>query len=197
MMKPYTPNGFKKATNDGILVAARLLVGREMKRTSLDDATCPIARSLDEIGDWWTLLIVRDAFSGKKRFSDFQQSLGLAKNILSARLKTLVGNGVLEKRPSATGSARGEYHLTEKGRRLRVVLIALRQWGEDHLFAAGEPMIVASDRANRPIARLRLMNEDGRALEPEEIVATRGRKESARAASALGARSRRAPKLAS
>ena len=85
-MQPYTPTGFKKATNDGIVVPARLLVGREMKRTSLDDATCPIARSLDEIGDWWTLLIVRDAFSGKKRFSDFQQSLGLA--------KTGIGGGV-------------------------------------------------------------------------------------------------------
>jgi DNA-binding HxlR family transcriptional regulator len=147
-----------------------------MKRTNLQDAICPIARTLDAVGDWWTLLIVRDAFAGLARFVDFQKSLGLAKNILSARLRTLVANGILEKRPSADGGARDEYRLTEKGRRLRVVLIALRQWGEDHLFAEGEPMIVASDRDNRPIARLRLMNEDGRALEPEEIVATRGRK---------------------
>jgi streptomycin 3"-adenylyltransferase len=161
-----------------------------MRRTSLDDATCPIARSLDEIGDWWTLLIVRDAFTGKKRFSDFQQSLGLAKNILSARLKTLVGNGVLEKRPSATGSARGEYHLTEKGRRLRVVLVALRQWGEDHLFVEGESMMLAHDPANRPIARLRLMDQDGQLLDPGEIVVTRGRKRSPSAAKAKHARAR-------
>jgi DNA-binding HxlR family transcriptional regulator len=154
-----------------------------MRRTSLDNAICPIARTLDVVGDWWTLLIVRDAFAGLSRFGDFQKSLGLAKNILSARLRTLVANGILEKRPSADGGARDEYRLTDKGRRLRVVLTALRQWGEDNLFAAGDPMMVASDRDNRPIARLQLMNEDGRALEPEEIIATRGRKASARAAS--------------
>jgi DNA-binding HxlR family transcriptional regulator len=154
-----------------------------MRRKNLQEAICPIARTLDMVGDWWTLLIVRDAFGGLARFGDFQKSLGLAKNILSARLRTLVANGILEKRPSADGGARDEYRLTHKGRRLRVVLIALRQWGEDHLFAEGEPMMVASDRDNRPLARLRLMNEDGRALEPEEIVSTRGRKVRARAAS--------------
>jgi DNA-binding HxlR family transcriptional regulator len=154
-----------------------------MRRKNLQEAICPIARTLDMVGDWWTLLIVRDAFGGLARFGDFQKSLGLAKNILSARLRTLVANGILEKRPPADGGARDEYRLTHKGRRLRVVLIALRQWGEDHLFAEGEPMMVASDRDNRPLARLRLMNEDGRALEPEEIVSTRGRKVRARAAS--------------
>jgi DNA-binding HxlR family transcriptional regulator len=167
-----------------MLPSAELIKGRKMRRTSLDSAICPIARSLDEIGDWWTLLIVRDAFLGKRRFSDFQQSLGLAKNILSARLRTLVENGVLEKRASATGSAHGEYHLTEKGRRLRVVLIALRQWGEENLFAEGEPMMVAHDQANRPIARLRLMDQDGQPLEPDEILVMRGRKRTPRAESA-------------
>jgi DNA-binding HxlR family transcriptional regulator len=153
-----------------------------MKRKSLSHETCPIARSLDTIGDWWTLLIVRDAFSGKRRFSDFENSLGLAKNILSARLKALLANGVLEKRPSEDGSPHGEYHLTEKGRRLRVVLIAIRQWGEDNLFVEGEPLMVAHDQANRALARLQLMNEDGRLLQPEEIVVTRGHKRSTPAA---------------
>jgi DNA-binding HxlR family transcriptional regulator len=154
-----------------------------MKRTRLDHAICPIARSLDEIGGWWTVLIVRQAFAGVTRFSDFQASLGLARNILSTRLKTLVAHGIFEKRPSPDGGARGEYRLTEKGRGLRVVLVALRQWGEDNLFAPGEPMMVVHDRANRPIARLRLMDQDGRPLEPEEIVVTRGRKRSAKAPS--------------
>jgi DNA-binding HxlR family transcriptional regulator len=157
-----------------------------MKRTSLGEAICPIARSLDEIGDWWTLLIVRDAFSGKRRFSDFENSLGLAKNILSARLKMLVANGIIEKRRSSDGSAHGEYHLTEKGRRLRLVLLAIRQWGEDNLFVDGEPMMVAHDQANRPVARLQLMNVDGRLLEPSEILVTRGRKKSAGAAPKTG-----------
>ena len=153
----------------------------EMRRTSLDAAICPVARSLDQIGDWWTLLILRDAFAGMNRFSDFQKSLGVAKNILSARLKMLVANGILAKRESADSGAHGEYHLTEKGRRLRVVLVALRQWGEDNLFAPGEPMIVAQDRSNRPIGRLRLTDQDGRALEPEQITTTQGRKSSASA----------------
>jgi DNA-binding HxlR family transcriptional regulator len=147
-----------------------------MRRTNLGDALCPVARSLDEIGDWWTMLIVRDAFQGMKRFSEFQKSLGLAKNILSARLRTLVSTGILEKRPGADGGARGEYHLTEKGRQLRVVLVAIRQWGEENLFADGEPIMVAHDRAHRPIGRLRLIDQDGRQLEPEDIVVTRGRK---------------------
>ncbi len=155
-----------------------------MKRKSLNHEICPIARALDEIGDWWTLLIVRDAFQGKKRFSDFENSLGLAKNILSARLKALVANGVLEKRPAEDLGPHGEYRLTEKGRRLRVILVAIRQWGEDNLFADGEPIMVAHDQENRAVARLRLMNEDGRVLEPEEILVTRGHKGAAGTAGA-------------
>lgn len=150
-----------------------------MRRTSFDRAMCPVARTLDAIGDWWTLLIIREAFAGIGRFSDFEKRLGLAKNILSSRLRALVEHGILEKRPSADGGVRTEYRLTEKGRRLRVVLIALRQWGEDNLFANGEPMMVAHDRANRPIARLKLMDQDGQPLEPEDIIVTPGRKRSA------------------
>jgi DNA-binding HxlR family transcriptional regulator len=147
-----------------------------MRRTSMGDDTCPVARSLDEIGDWWTILIVRDAFHGKKRFSDFQQSLGLAKNILSARLSKLIAHGIVEKRMASDASARGEYHLTEKGGQLVLVLSAIRQWGEDHLYAEGEPLMVARDRMSRPIARLRLTDQDGRPLTANDIIVTPGRK---------------------
>ena len=153
--------------------------GCSMRRTSTQEAICPIARSLDEIGDWWTLLIVRDAFAGKKRFSDFQKSLGLAKNILSDRLRKLVARGIMEKRTSTDVGSRGEYHLTEKGRQLRLVLTAVRQWGEEHLFAAGEPMMVLHDRLNRPIGRLRLTDQDGRPLMPDEMIVIEGRKRAA------------------
>jgi DNA-binding HxlR family transcriptional regulator len=147
-----------------------------MRRTSMGNDICPVARSLDEIGDWWTILIVRDAFHGKKRFSDFQQSLGLAKNILSARLRKLIAHGIVEKRMASDASVRSEYHLTEKGRQLVLVLSAIRQWGEDHLFAEGEPLMVARDRMSRPIARLRLMDHDGRPLTVNDIIVTPGRK---------------------
>src|SRR5271154_4427394 len=90
----------------------------DMRRKNLDGAICPIARTLDVIGDWWSLLIVRDAFLGKRRFGEFQTSLGLAKNILSTRLRKLVSHGILEARPASDDSAYQEYALTEKGRSL-------------------------------------------------------------------------------
>ncbi len=110
-----------------------------VKRTSLDDATCPIARTLDVIGDWWSLLIVRDAMLGKRRFGEFQKSLGVAKNILAARLKTLVEQEILEIVPAADGGAYHDYVLTERGRSLYLVVSALRQWGEENMFGPANP----------------------------------------------------------
>ena len=142
-----------------------------MRRTNLSSASCPIARSLDEIGDWWTMLIVRDAFRGTRRFSEFQKSLGLAKNILSARLRQLVANGIMEMRPAANGGAHHEYHLTEKGSRLRLVLVALRQWGEDNLLGGEEPpTIIVEAATGQPIGRLHLTAQDGRVLGLDEVV---------------------------
>ena len=104
-----------------------------MKRTSHVAAACPVARSLDVIGDWWTLLIVRDALLGKRRFGEFQRSLGVAKNVLAARLRRLVDDGILELTPASDGSAYQEYLLTSKGRALRPVVRSLRDWGNAHL----------------------------------------------------------------
>src|SRR5258708_2332771 len=87
-----------------------------VKRTSLEKAECPIARSLDALGDWWSLLIIRDAFLGKRRFGEFQKSIGLAKNILTVRLRALVERGILTTAPASDGSAYQEYLLTPKGR---------------------------------------------------------------------------------
>jgi DNA-binding HxlR family transcriptional regulator len=136
-----------------------------MKRKSLCTEKCPIARTLDVIGDWWSLLIVRDAFLGKRRFGEFQKSLGLAKNILCARLQKLVSHGVLEMVPASDGSAYQEYVLTEKGRGLYVVLVALRQWGESCLFEPGELDLVLVDRkSGQPVKPLELRSQDGRLL---------------------------------
>jgi DNA-binding HxlR family transcriptional regulator len=86
-----------------------------VKRTRLEESTCPVARSLDIIGDWWSLLIVRDALRGIKRFGEFQKSLGIAKNMLTTRLKLLVDEGILRLQPASDGSAWQEYVLTDKG----------------------------------------------------------------------------------
>jgi DNA-binding HxlR family transcriptional regulator len=99
---------------------------------------CPVARSVDLIGDRWSLLIVRDAFDGMHRFGDFQRSLGVARNILSDRLRKLVDAGILATRAASDGSAYQEYVLTAKGEQLFPVVVALRQWGERHLFKRGE-----------------------------------------------------------
>lgn len=144
-----------------------------MRRKSLEDANCPVARSLDVIGDWWSLLIVRDALNGIRRFKEFEASLGMAKNILSTRLKALVEQGILQTAPASDGSAYREYLPTEKGRKLFPVIIALSQWGTDHLFDLKEPRSRPVDSQNRqPLERIRVLASDGRELGPEDIASS-------------------------
>lgn len=135
------------------------------KRASLNSSTCPIARSLDVVGDCWSMMIVRDAMLGLRRFGQFQKSLGLAKNILAARLKALVEDGILAAQPAADGGAYQDYVLTEKGRALYPILVALRQWGEEFAFQPGEAMTVMVDRASgRRVKKLELHAADGALL---------------------------------
>ncbi|ARP82825.1 hypothetical protein CAL12_19740 [Bordetella genomosp. 8] len=106
-----------------------------MKRKSLHASPCAIARTLDCIGDWWTLLILRDAFKGIGRFNAIQKSLGIPRNILTARLRMLVDRGILAVGPATDGSVYQEYVMTERGQDLVPVLLALRDWGERHACA--------------------------------------------------------------
>jgi DNA-binding HxlR family transcriptional regulator len=141
-----------------------------VKRTSMECASCPIARSLDAIGDWWSLLIVREAFSGARRFGDFQKRLGMAKNILATRLRDLVAEGILKTRPAADGSAYHEYVLTRKGVSLHTVIIALHQWGQDNLFEPGEATTVILEKATRrPVSKLQIHSADGVPLRLEDL----------------------------
>jgi DNA-binding HxlR family transcriptional regulator len=136
-----------------------------VKRTSLENADCPIARSLDAIGDWWSLLIIRDAFLGLRRFSEFQKNIGLAKNILTVRLRALVEHGILTTAPASDGSAYQEYVLTAKGRGLFPILVALRQWSEE--FSGdikGFSTLLVDRTKGRPVRKLELRAEDGRLL---------------------------------
>lgn len=136
-----------------------------MKRTSLEHADCPIARSLDAIGDWWSLLIIRDALLGRRRFGEFQKSLGLAKNILTVRLRALVDRGILKMAPASDGSAYQEYVPTPKGRGLFPVLVSLRQWSEEFDERPEEIATFLVDReTGRPVKKLELHARDGRRL---------------------------------
>jgi len=136
-----------------------------VKRTSLEHADCPIARALDVIGDWWSLLIIRDALLGRRRFGEFQKSLGLAKNILTVRLRALVDRGILATAPASDGSAYQEYVLTPKGRGLFPVLVALRQWSEEFDETPEEIATILVDRdCGRPVRKLELYSRDGRLL---------------------------------
>jgi DNA-binding HxlR family transcriptional regulator len=136
-----------------------------MRRTSYESMNCSIASALDVVGEPWTLLIVRDAFYGVRRFDDFQENLGIARNVLTARLKKLVQAGVFRKVAYRQRPLRHEYRLTEKGAALFTVIVGLKEWGDRYGAAArsGKPM----ELQNR---------EDGKPLEPTLIDAATGRK---------------------
>ena len=111
-----------------------------MQRTSFGDMPCPIARSLEHVGEWWSILILREAFNGKTRFDEFRDALGVAPNMLTRRLKALVAGGLLERRRYCERPPRDEYVLTDRGRDFRPVLISLMTWGNQH-FAPDGPKI--------------------------------------------------------
>lgn len=133
-------------------------------RTDLATLNCSLARALNDVGDWWTLLIIRDAFLGAQRFSEFQRSLGLARNTLSDRLERLCAAGVLLRGGTP---ARPLYGLTKKGRALVPALVALQQWGDQ--FASDRPPIVVTDQRGRPLPRVRLIDSDGAEIRPEDL----------------------------
>jgi DNA-binding HxlR family transcriptional regulator len=136
-----------------------------VKRTSFEHDNCPIARSLDAIGDWWSILIIREALFGVSRFGEFQKRLGLAKNILTVRLRALVDQGILKTAPAADGSAYQEYRLTPKGRGVFPILVALRQWSEEFDERPDEITTILVDReTGKPVRKLELHSQDGRIL---------------------------------
>ncbi len=113
-----------------------------VRRKSFEDMNCSIARSLEVVGEWWTLLILRDCFLGVRRFDDFHERLGISRNILTDRLEHLVDHGVLERVPYQEHPVRYDYRLTDKGRDLWLVLTALRQWGDRWELDGRPPVVV-------------------------------------------------------
>lgn len=125
---------------------------------------CAIAQSLEQIGDWWTLLIIRDAFTGATTFSEFQQGLGIAKNILSNRLSMLVENGIMEREQTKPGVERYTYRLTKKGQALTTVVVALMQWGDQWVYEGKGPLRIVDAKDKKAIRPLNLLASDGRPL---------------------------------
>jgi DNA-binding HxlR family transcriptional regulator len=135
---------------------------------------CSIARALDVLGEWWTLLVVREAFRGVRRFDGFVERLGIAPNILSTRLKKLVEHGILEARQYAGHPARREYRLTAKGRELFPVIIALLQWGDRWYAEDGPPAVLVHDECEHPADPQFTCGHCGAVLDPRRTHAVPG-----------------------
>ncbi len=145
-----------------------------MSRTRFTES-CGVAQALEALGDWWTLLIVRDAFFGARRFGQFEKSLGIAKNVLSARLAHLVKHDIFERVDVGAEGEHFEYHLTEKGEALLPVLTTLREWSDDWIFGRGhEPVVFRDRRTNQRIPKLKVTSRDGRELHRRDIRAEAG-----------------------
>ena len=124
---------------------------------------CPVARTLNILGDRWTLVIIREAFYGATRFSEFERRTGIAKNILTERLGLLTREGLMTKTPP-------KYQLTAKGRALLPILVALFQWGEEHLFEPGTaPVRLAEKSTGLTLAPMALTSRTGAPLAPSDI----------------------------
>jgi len=132
-----------------------------------DEEYCPVARSVSVVGDRWALLIVRDAFDGVCRFGDFQRNLSVSKNILADRLRKLVDAGILQTQAASDGTSYQEYVLTEAGLSLFPLIVALRQWGEAHLFKRGErhSLLIDAETGKR-VTYMAPLSADGSYLHP-------------------------------
>ncbi|MGZ3440757.1 MAG: winged helix-turn-helix transcriptional regulator [Polyangia bacterium] len=139
-------------------------------RKRFGDQNCSVAQALEVLGDWWTLLVVREAFFGTRRFADFEATLGISKNVLAKRLSSLVRRGVLERIDAGQHGVRYEYALTPMGKDLATVMTALRQWADRWVVGRGnEPLLVYDRRTGRPIPRLRISGDDGQPLSARDL----------------------------
>ncbi|HTY48317.1 MAG TPA: helix-turn-helix domain-containing protein [Steroidobacteraceae bacterium] len=159
-----------------------------MRHKSFRNMACPIARSLERVGEWWSILILRESFLGATRFDEFRENLGIAPNMLARRLKGLVGSGLLEKRRYSDRPPRCEYLLTDRGRDFRPVLWALIAWGNRHFFPEG-PSVVLVDGQGVPADPVLVDRSSGRIMAAPEFRAAPGPAAGARTRARYAARS--------
>lgn len=146
-----------------------------MRRTRFDNWPCSIARTVDLVGDWWTPLVMREAFYGARRFEEFQQRLGVSRNVLTQRLDRLVDEDVLERRPYQDRPVRHEYRLTEKGRDFFTVLAAMIRWGDRWLADPSGPPIELRDRETGLPVEFEVVDaRTGRPIDVRQIIPTPG-----------------------
>ncbi|MFE0345808.1 winged helix-turn-helix transcriptional regulator [Streptomyces griseoluteus] len=130
-----------------------------------EDFECPLSTTVRHVGEWWTLLILHDAFDGYTRFDQFQESLGISTSMLTARLKTLVADGLLERRPYQTNPVRHEYVLTDLGRSLRPVIVTLAAWGNSRLAPEQRSMILVDATSGEEVEPVVVDARTGRPLD--------------------------------
>jgi DNA-binding HxlR family transcriptional regulator len=145
-----------------------------MQHKDLSEMRCPIARSLERVGEWWSILILRDAFQGLTRFDEFQKSLGIAPNMLTRRLNTLVESGLLARRLYSERPPRYEYILTPQGRDFRPVLWALVAWGNKYFAPEGESIVVVDAKTGERAEPVLVDGRSGRVLREPEFTAAAG-----------------------
>lgn len=146
-----------------------------MRRTSFASMTCSIARSLELFGDWWTLLIIREAFFGSRKFGEFHEHLGIATNTLTDRLAKLVEAGIFKIGEQAPNGRVLEYRLTEKGKDLYPIMVAMMQWGDK--YAAGQdgpPLRLIEKASGEEIGAIEVRAQSGRILKAHDVVVTEG-----------------------
>jgi DNA-binding HxlR family transcriptional regulator len=135
-----------------------------MQRKSFGNMQCPVARSLERVGEWWSILILRDALRGMTRFDQFQKSLGIAPNMLTRRLNALVASGLLERRRYSEHPPRDEYVLTARGRDFRMVTVALLTWGNRHFAPEGTSVMLVDAQSGTPVDPVLVDRKTGRAI---------------------------------
>jgi DNA-binding HxlR family transcriptional regulator len=146
-----------------------------MRRTSFADMPCSIARALEVIGDWWTLLIIREAFFGSRRFGEFEKTLGISPNVLTARLGKLVDSGILRVDATAQNGKALSYRLTPAGHDLFPVLVALLQWGDRHAaMPDGAPVRIVERSTGLAIAPMQMQSANGQVLRVQDVRAEPG-----------------------
>jgi DNA-binding HxlR family transcriptional regulator len=151
------------------------------------DQTCSIARTLEVLGERWTLLIIRDVFSRRRRFDQIQESLGIARNVLAARLAWLVDEGILERRAYQERPARYEYFLTEKGLELWPVMVTIMHWGDRHLSHGGPPVTIRHKDCDGPVGDRGICERCGELLDARDAYTEAGPGSAVRRARSIAA----------